>query len=120
MKTEKNQQQYQLLARMQSSENSHSLLTGMKHGATTLENILAGFFFSHFFLNKTKKKMPCQCRRPRRQGSLLWSEDPLEEQMASCFNILAWKIPWTEVPFGLQSKGSQTDMTEPSSTATTF
>ena len=35
-------------------------------------------------------------------------EDPLEEeQMAAHSSILAWKIPWTEEPGGLQSKGSQ-------------
>ena len=28
-------------------------------------------------------------------------EDPLEEEMATCSSILAWKIPWTEVPGGL-------------------
>ena len=32
--------------------------------------------------------------------SLGW-EDPLEEGMATHFNILAWKIPWTEGPGGL-------------------
>ena len=35
-------------------------------------------------------------------------EDPLEEGMATHFSILAWRIPWTEGPAGLQSKGSQT------------
>ena len=30
-------------------------------------------------------------------------EDPLEEEKATHFNILAWKIPWTEEPGGLQS-----------------
>ena len=34
-------------------------------------------------------------------------EDPPEENMATCSSILAWKIPWTEEPVGLQSKGSQ-------------
>ena len=34
-------------------------------------------------------------------------EDPLEEEMATHFNILAWKIPWTENPGRLQSMGSQ-------------
>jgi len=34
-------------------------------------------------------------------------EDPLEEEMAIHSSILAWKIPWTEEPGGLQSKGSQ-------------
>ena len=44
--------------------------------------------------------------------SLGW-EDPLEEEMATCSNIPAWKIPWTEEPGGLQSmvsKKSQTQM----------
>ena len=38
--------------------------------------------------------------------SLGW-EDPLEEEMATHSGILAWEIPWTEEPEGLQSKGLQ-------------
>ena len=34
-------------------------------------------------------------------------EDPLEEEMATHSNILAWEIPWTEEPGGLQSMESQ-------------
>ena len=34
-------------------------------------------------------------------------EDPLEKEMATHSSILAWKIPWTEEPGGLQSMGSQ-------------
>ena len=34
--------------------------------------------------------------------SLSW-EDPLEEGMATHSSILAWRIPWTEKPGGLQS-----------------
>ena len=30
-------------------------------------------------------------------------EDPLEEGMATCSSFLAWRIPWTEEPGGLQS-----------------
>ena len=37
----------------------------------------------------------------------LGGEDSLEEKMATHSNILAQKIPWTEKPGGLQSKGSQ-------------
>ena len=40
-------------------------------------------------------------------GDLGW-EDPLEEGMATHSSILAWRIPWTEEPGGLQSMGSQT------------
>ena len=35
-------------------------------------------------------------------------EDPLEKEMATHASILAWEIPWTEEPGGLQSRGSQT------------
>ena len=38
--------------------------------------------------------------------SLGW-EDPLEEGIATHFSILAWRIPWTEEPGGLQSLGLQ-------------
>ena len=34
-------------------------------------------------------------------------EDPLENGMATHSSILAWRIPWTEKPGGLQSIGSQ-------------
>ena len=37
-------------------------------------------------------------------SSLGW-EDPLEEEMATHSSILAWEIPWTEEPGGLQSVG---------------
>ena len=38
--------------------------------------------------------------------SLGW-EDPMEKEMANLPSILAWRIPWTEKPGGLQSMGSQ-------------
>ena len=37
----------------------------------------------------------------------LGREDPLEEELATHTNILAWKISWTKKPGGLQSMGSQ-------------
>ena len=37
----------------------------------------------------------------------LGQEDPLEQEMAIHSSTLAWKIPWTEEPGGLQSMGSQ-------------
>ena len=39
-------------------------------------------------------------------GSLGW-EDPLKEGMETHSSILAWRIPWSEGPGGLQSMGSQ-------------
>ena len=48
------------------------------------------------------KKLACQCR----VSSLGW-EDPLEKEIATHSSVLAWQIPWTEEPSGLQSMGSQ-------------
>ena len=46
----------------------------------------------------------CQCRRRKRHGfDSLGREGSLEEGMATCFSILAWRIPRTEKPGGLQS-----------------
>ena len=42
--------------------------------------------------------------------SLSW-EDPLEKELATHSSILAWEIPWTEEPGGLQPMGSQKSQT---------
>ena len=42
----------------------------------------------------------------------LGREDPLEKGMVTHSSILAWRIPWTDEPRGLQSMGSQRDMTQ--------
>ena len=41
------------------------------------------------------------------QVQSLSQEDPLEKGMATDSSILAWRIPWTDEPSGLQSMGSQ-------------
>ena len=49
-------------------------------------------------------------RLPAMQETWVWSlgrEDPLEKEKATDSSILAWRIPWTEEPGGLQSTGSQ-------------
>ena len=51
---------------------------------------------------------------PARAGgvdSALGGEDPLEEEMATPSSILAWEVPWTEEPGGLQSMESQRTLT---------
>ena len=45
-----------------------------------------------------------QATQETRDRFLGW-EDALEEEMATHSNILAWRIPWTEEPDGLQSMG---------------
>ena len=47
---------------------------------------------------------------PGIQETQIWSlgqEDPLEKEMATHPSILAWEIPWTDKPGGLQSMGFQ-------------
>ena len=47
---------------------------------------------------------------PAMQETWVWSlgwEDPLEKGMTTHSNILAWRIPWTEKPGGLQSMGGK-------------
>ena len=44
---------------------------------------------------------------PETQVSPLGREGPLEKEMATHSSTLAWEIPWTEEPGGLQSMGSQ-------------
>ena len=51
------------------------------------------------------------------QGIQVWSldqEDPLEEEMATHSSILAWRIPRTEEPGGLQSMGLKKSQARPS------
>ena len=51
------------------------------------------------------------------QVGYLGREDPLEEGMATHSSILAWRIPWTEEPGGLQSMGLQKSWTRQSNRA---
>ena len=50
---------------------------------------------------------------PAMQETLVQSlgrEDPLEEGVVTHSSILAWRVPWTEKPSGLQPMGSQRDL----------
>ena len=67
-------------------------------GLGVLERIKRVFFF--FFFPKNNS-----------QVRFLGQEDPLEKKMTTHSCILAWRIPWTEEPGGLQSTGLQKDWT---------
>ena len=54
-----------------------------------------------------EKSLPAMREIQERQVQSLGWEYPLEKEMATHSSILAWKIPWTEDPSGLQSTGSQ-------------
>ena len=53
------------------------------------------------------KNPPAKTGDSGEAGLILGQDDPLEQKMATQSSILAWKIPWTEEPGGLQSMGSQ-------------
>ena len=53
------------------------------------------------------KNLPANAGDVRDIGSTLGWQDPLEEGTATHSSILAWRIPWTEEPGGLQSTGSR-------------
>ena len=59
-----------------------------------------------WWLSGKKNLPPMQELREMCVQSLGW-EDPLEEGIATHSSILAWRIPWTEEPGGLQSMGLQ-------------
>ena len=59
------------------------------------------------------KELTCQNRRHKRHGFSSWiREDPLEEEVATHSSILAWKIPWTEEPGRIQSRGFTKSQTQ--------
>ena len=61
-------------------------------------------------MTQTVKSLPAV---QETQVQSLGQEDPMEKEMATCFSILTWKIPWTEEPDGLQSMGrKESDTTE--------
>ena len=60
------------------------------------------FFLPGFSGGSVVKNLPSKQETQIRSPS---QEDPLEEEMAAQPSILAWRIPWTEEPGGLQSTG---------------
>ena len=64
---------------------------------------LPGFILASLVAQRIKR-LPAMWETQVRS---LGSEDPLEKEMATHSSTLAWKIPWTEEPGGLQFMGSQ-------------
>ena len=53
------------------------------------------------------KNLPIMQEKQKTWVRSLGLEDSLEKEMATHSSILAWRIPWTEEPGGLQSMGRQ-------------
>ena len=67
-------------------------------------NLMVTWLGQASLVTQMVKNLPV--RQETRVGSLGW-EDPLEKEVATHSRILAWRIPWTEEPGGLQFMGSQ-------------
>ena len=66
------------------------------------------FVFVNDYARHSGKESTCQCRSGQEtQVPTLGEEDPLEKEIATHSSILAWKIPWTEQPNRLWSRGLQ-------------
>ena len=55
------------------------------------------------------KNLPANAEDGRDKGSAPGLGRSPEEEMTTHYSILAWKVPWTKKPGGLQSMGSQRD-----------
>ena len=60
-----------------------------------------------FTMAKWLRNLPAMQETQEMRVRSLGQEDTLEEEIATYSNIPAWKIPWTEEPGRIQSKGSQ-------------
>ena len=70
-------------------------------------NCLLSVRFPPLRASLVAQMVPCLPAMQETQVRSLGQEDPLEKEMAIHSSALAWKIPWTEEPDGLQSMESQ-------------
>ena len=63
--------------------------------------------FPSVFVSLVAQRLKCPPAMRETWVQSLGPEDSLEKEMATHSSILAWRIPWTEEPGGLQSTGSQ-------------
>ena len=79
-----------------------------------LEDVFFFAWLPHTLLATSLVTQTVKCLPATRetQVQFLGGEDPLEKEMATHSNILAWEILWTEEPSGLQSMGSQKRWTQ--------
>ena len=86
-------------------------LRGLERGTGKLSGSLQHGYFSltyEFPGDSVVKKLPAM---QETQVQSLGQEHPQEKEMVNYSSILAWEIPWTEEPGGLQSMGSQKSLT---------
>ena len=85
---------------------SPETITTLLIGHSPIQNKKKFFFFKNHHHQQKRIRLPM--REMQEMGVLsLGQVDPLEEEMTTLSSTLAWKIPWTKEPGGLQSTGSQ-------------
>ena len=83
----------------------HNCLLSTWNVVIVIKNWILTFSFNYAFLvAQMVKNLPAM---QETQVQFLGQEDPLEKEMATDSSILAWRIPWTEEPGGLQSMVSK-------------
>ena len=63
-----------------------------------------GFYFGYIWASLVTQMLKNLSAMRETQVQSLGQEDPLEKTVATHSNILAWRIPWSEEPGGLQSR----------------
>ena len=79
--------------------------SGFSPISLTLSDCLVHTKFSSFPGGSAVKNLPAMQEVQETWVQSLGREDPLEEDVATHSSVLAWRIPWTEEPGGLQSMG---------------
>ena len=72
----------------------------------------SGVYIGESLMAQLVKNIPAKNLHAMQETQETWfrslgQEDPLEKEMATHSCILAWRIPWTEEPGGLESMGVQ-------------
>ena len=91
----------------------NTLFCKMTANYTSYHNKAPINYFAGFPGGSVVKNLPAMRETQEMWVQSLGREDPLEEGMATHSSLLAWRVPWTEEPGGLQSMGhKESDTTE--------
>ena len=73
-----------------------------------LDGAIKAPYLLYTYIYMVAQRLKCLPGMQETRVRSLGREDPLEKEMATHSSIVAWRIPWTEEPGGLESMGSHT------------